>query len=76
MRNQEKINLKAEERAYLEQFCRKGVHNVRAVNRAKIILCLDTTEGRKAQKARGDSSDSRSKPSDSEQREERFSKSQ
>ena len=50
MRNKENIKLKAKERARLEDFCSKGVQRVRLVNRAKIILCLDTTEGRKAQR--------------------------
>jgi len=34
------------ERADLEQFCSKGVRSVRLVNRAKIILALDTSGGR------------------------------
>ena len=34
------------ERAELEQFCAKGVRSVRLVNRAKIILALDTSGGR------------------------------
>jgi transposase len=42
------IQLSPRERAELKQFCKKGVHNVRLVNRAKIILALDTSEGRKA----------------------------
>jgi hypothetical protein len=42
------IELSPEERAELKQFSKKGVHSVRLVNRAKIILALDTSEGRKA----------------------------
>jgi len=45
-----KIALRAEERVELEQFSTKGVHNVRLVNRAKIILALDSSEGRKPEK--------------------------
>jgi len=37
-----RIRLKVKERAELERFCSKGVHSVRLVNRAKIILALDT----------------------------------
>jgi len=44
------IVLSSEDRKELEQFSTKGVHCVRLVNRAKIILALDTGEGRKAQK--------------------------
>ena len=40
------ITLNAEERKELEQFSTKGVHSVRLVNRAKIILALDSSEGR------------------------------
>jgi hypothetical protein len=43
------IMLKTKERKELEQFTRKGVHSVRLVNRARIILALDTPAGRKAQ---------------------------
>ena len=49
MRKTEKIKLKGKERTELEDYCRKGVHSVRLVNRAKIILSLDTSEGRKTQ---------------------------
>jgi hypothetical protein len=42
-----RIELKVKERAELEQFCGKGVHSVRLVNRAKIILGLDESKGRK-----------------------------
>jgi len=44
------IILSAEERNELEQFSSKGVHGVRLVNRAKIILALDSSEGRKPEK--------------------------
>jgi len=37
------IKLNKKIRAALEDFCTKGVHNVRLVNRAKIILALDTS---------------------------------
>jgi hypothetical protein len=43
------IVLKTKERKELEDFCRKGVHSVRLVNRARVILALDTSAGRKAQ---------------------------
>ena len=39
-----RIILKVKERVELEQFCTTGVHSVRLVNRAKIILVLDTRE--------------------------------
>jgi len=42
------IVLSAESREKLEDFSKKGVRNVRLVNRAKIILAFDTSEGRKA----------------------------
>ena len=44
------IILTLEERAELKQFCKAGEHNVRLVNRARIILALDTSGGRKAEK--------------------------
>ena len=44
------IKLSANERTELERFCRTGVHSVRLVNRAKIILALDTSSGRTAEK--------------------------
>lgn len=44
------IILTAEQRRELEKFVKTGVHNVRLVNRAKIILALDTSDGRKAMK--------------------------
>jgi hypothetical protein len=42
----EKIRLTAKERAGLEKFCAAGVRDVRLVNRAKVILSLDTSGGR------------------------------
>ena len=42
------IKLTTEQRKELEDFSTKGVHSVRLVNRAKIILLLDTSEGRKS----------------------------
>jgi len=45
-----KIILSAEQRKELDDFSKRGVHSVRLVNRAKIILALDTSEGRKAAK--------------------------
>ena len=44
------IILSAGQRKELDDFSKKGVHSVRLVNRAKIILALDTSEGRKAAK--------------------------
>jgi hypothetical protein len=44
------IKLTVKERAELERFCSKGVHNVRLVSRAKIILALDTSGGRTAER--------------------------
>jgi hypothetical protein len=44
------IVLTAEERLELEKFSKTGVHSVRLITRAKIILALDTSEGRKATK--------------------------
>ena len=43
-RNQ--IQLTTEQRQELERFSKTGVHSVRLVNRAKIILLLDTAEGK------------------------------
>jgi len=40
------IRLTIKERAELERFCTKGLHDVRFVNRAKIILALDISGGR------------------------------
>ena len=42
------IKLTSEQRKELENFCTKGVHSARLVTRARIILLLDTSEGRKA----------------------------
>ena len=44
------IILTAEERKELEKFCKSGVHSVKLVNRARIILELDTSNGIKATK--------------------------
>ena len=44
--NKTKIILTAEQRKELENFSTKGVHSVRLVNRAKIILYMDTSENR------------------------------
>ena len=44
------ILLTAEERKELEKFCKSGVHSVKLVSRARIILELDTSNGRKATK--------------------------
>jgi hypothetical protein len=41
------IVLTARTRAELEQFSSRGTHSVRLVNRARIILALDTSGGRK-----------------------------
>jgi hypothetical protein len=40
------IVLTVKQRAILERFCTTGVHDVRFVNRAKIILALDNSGGR------------------------------
>jgi hypothetical protein len=42
------IRLTVKQRAELERFCTTGVHDVRFVNRAKIILALDNSGGRKS----------------------------
>ena len=44
------IILTTEQRQELERFCKSGVHSVKLLNRARIILELDTSEseGRKA----------------------------
>ena len=47
MRKKIAIQLSQAERKTLEQFIKTGIHNVRLVNRAKIILGLDESEGRK-----------------------------
>ena len=44
------IKLAVNERTELKRFCSTGVHSVRLVNRAKIILALDTSGGRKAER--------------------------
>ena len=44
------IILTTEQRRELEKFCKSGVHSVKLVKRARIILELDTSEGRKATK--------------------------
>ena len=46
----EQIKLTAKDRATLEKYCSKGVHNVRLVDRAKVILALDTSGGRTAER--------------------------
>jgi hypothetical protein len=46
----EKIKLTVSERAELERFSTTGVHSVRLVNRAKIILALDTSGGRTSER--------------------------
>jgi transposase len=47
------IILTPEERAELKRFCKSGVHNARLVNRARIILALDTSGGKRAEKQEG-----------------------
>ena len=47
MRKRKRIELSQRERKELERFSQTGVHSVRQVNRAKIILALDESEGRK-----------------------------
>ena len=44
------IKLTVKDRAKLEQFCSTGVHDVRLVDRAKIILALDISGGRSAER--------------------------
>jgi len=44
------VKLTVKERADLERYCSTGVHNVMLVNRAKIILSLDTSGGRTAER--------------------------
>jgi transposase len=44
------IVLTTEQRQELEKFCKSGVHSVKLLKRARIILELDTSEGRKATK--------------------------
>ena len=45
-----RIELKMQERAVLERFCTTGVRSVRLVTRAKIILALDQSSDRLAEK--------------------------
>jgi len=45
-----RIKLTPDERHELEMFSKTGVHSVRLVNRAKIILALDASEGRRVDK--------------------------
>jgi transposase-like protein len=45
-----KIQLSARDRASLEKFSTTGKHDVRLVTRAKIILALDTSGGRTAER--------------------------
>jgi len=47
---QNQIVLTREVRRELEKFSATGIHSVRLVKRAKIILALDTSEGREARK--------------------------
>ena len=44
------VILTAEQREEFEKFCNTGVHSVKLVKRARIILELDTSGGRKATK--------------------------
>jgi hypothetical protein len=44
------IKLMPEERAELKRFSKAGEHNVRLVDRARIILALDTSGSKKAEK--------------------------
>jgi hypothetical protein len=44
------IKLTVKERTELERFSTTGVHSIRLVNRAKIILALDTSKGRTAER--------------------------
>jgi len=45
-----RIKLTVEQRAELEKFSKTGIHSVKLVNRARIILLLDTSEGKEAMK--------------------------
>lgn len=47
-KNKTEIVLTKESRNELEQFIKKGKHEVRFINRAKILLLLDTSESRAA----------------------------
>ncbi len=42
-----KVWLTQEERKELEKYSTTGTHNAHLINRAKIMLALDTSEGRK-----------------------------
>ena len=44
------IQLTAKDRAGLERYCTTGVHSVKLVTRAKIILALDISGGRTAER--------------------------
>ena len=44
------IRLTVKQRAELERYCTKGVHSVKLVTRAKIILALDISGGRNPEK--------------------------
>lgn len=48
--NRNQVTLTPEERAEFEKFGKAGVRSVRLVNRAKIILALDTYENSKVEK--------------------------
>jgi hypothetical protein len=41
------ISLNETEKETLKQYSTTGIHNVRLVNRAKIILALDKSQGKK-----------------------------
>ena len=45
-----RIELTSEQRKELEQFSKTGVHSAKLINRAKIILLLDTSENKQAVK--------------------------
>ena len=45
-----RIELTAEQREELEKFSKTGIHSAKSINRAKIILLLDTSENKKAVK--------------------------
>jgi len=49
MKNRAEVALTIEERITLVKFTTTGNHSVRLVNRAKVILALDTSENRKAE---------------------------
>jgi hypothetical protein len=62
------IRLRARDRAEPERFCSIGVNNVRLVNRVKIILALDTSGDRTAERPGSHSGTSGSEPPDSKYR--------